>query len=133
MLAEAHGSKGHTDQALDFYSAAESNAIKALENASPAMQPFLMNKIARVQIGLGRPQNALQWASQAETKFSGLDPAQQAGLAADFYLGLGRIYYGAGQQSTGIAYMDQAIAMATSPERRSQYEQMKHNVTGGNS
>lgn len=133
MLAARFDAEGSKERASDAYQAAAASVEKALATATPAMRPFLMVKMARVQLGLGQTEKASEWSRQAEESVRSLDSARQARLIPSLYLRLGSIFYNAGQRQTSLAYMDQAIGMATSDTERRQFESIKQGFVDGRS
>jgi tetratricopeptide (TPR) repeat protein len=103
---------GDPGQARGLYLEAMSAASRAAELATPAMRPFQYLNVAQAQLGLGEPLRALDTAARAEQAIHAASARSQAHFGPLVYMQLGSIYYRAGHRDIGIAYMDQAIAMA---------------------
>lgn len=109
----------------DALARAEAAAFRALELANDAMRPFAMHTIARTQIEAGRWPEAIQWADQAVQAVQAGGSDYQAYMAAELYVFAGQIYYRAGQQDTGLAYMDQGISMAARADQQADLRRIR--------
>lgn len=108
QLALARGK----DDALARLSRAEAAAYEALKYPDSNTRPFALHTMARVQLELGRPAEAIQWAERAMQALQEGGPRYQSFMAAELHVFVGQIYYRAGQPDTGRAYMDQGVAIA---------------------
>jgi tetratricopeptide (TPR) repeat protein len=104
---------------------AENAAMRALELANAFMRPFALHTVARTQIEMGRPAEAVQWADQAVEAVRAGGSRYQAVMTAEFYVFAGQIYYRAGQRDTGMAYMDQGIGMAPRADQQAQLRNIR--------
>jgi len=109
----------------DALARAESAAMRALELADAFMRPFALHTVARTQIEMGRPAEAVQWADQAVEAVRAGGSRYQAVMTAEFYVFAGQIYYRAGQRDTGMAYMDQGIGMAPRADQQAQLRNIR--------
>lgn len=105
--------------------AAEDAMNRALKLATPALRPYALHTMARVQIELGRADQAVEWANRALEAVGDGSGVYQAYMAAEMHLFAGQIYYRAGQHDAGLAYMDQGVSMAGTEKQRGELQQLR--------
>ena len=104
---------------------AEAAAMRALELADEQSLPLALHTVARTQLELGRPAEAVQWADQAIASLQAAGSSYQAVMAAELYVFSGQVYFRAGQRDTGLAYMDHGIAMAASAQQQADLRRIR--------
>lgn len=109
----------------DVLMQAEAAAMRALEFADDQSLPLALHTVARTQLELGRPAEAIQWADQAVAALQAGGSRYQAVMTAELYVFSGQIYYRAGQRDTGMAYMDQGVASAASPQQQAELQRIR--------
>lgn len=123
-LAVARDASSAEERAAALASA-EDAMRRAMELAPPAMKPYALHTMARVQLEQGRASDAVQWASRALEAVNEGSGAYQAYMAAEMHVFAGQIFYRAGQRDTGIAYMDQGVAMTGTERQRNELRLMR--------
>lgn len=116
---------GSPEERAAALAAAEDAMRRALPLATPALRPYALHTMARVQLEQGNAPAAIEWADRALEAVRDGSGTYQAYMAAEMNLFAGQIYYRAGQQETGLAYMDQGVAMAGSDRQRSELQQLR--------
>lgn len=109
----------------DVLMQAEAAAMRALELADEQSLALALHTVARTQLEMGRAAEAVQWADQAIAALQGGGTRYQAVMAAELYVFSGQIYFRAGQRDTGMAYMDQGIATAASPQQQADLQRIR--------
>jgi tetratricopeptide (TPR) repeat protein len=109
----------------DVLMQAEAAAMRALELADDQSLPLALHTVARTQLEMGRAAEAIQWADQAVAALQAGSSRYQAVMTAELYVFSGQIYYRAGQRDTGMAYMDQGIASAASPQQQAELQRIR--------
>ena len=135
MLAQGLEAKadGHPDQARERFEAAAAALAKAVEQAGDRPDPWTLQGMAQVQLELGHDLEAIGWADRALQQLRlGDSDDYRTFKAASLTMNAGIVYYRAGQPSTGIAYMDQAISMAPTEFDRADFVDLKRETLGGN-
>lgn len=126
QLARALAMRGRGDPGWqDVLMQAEAAAMRALELADERSLPLALHTVARTQMELGRPAEAIQWADQAIAALQAGGSRYQAVMTAELYVFSGQIYFRAGQRDTGLAYMDQGIATAASPQQQAELRRIR--------
>lgn len=132
-LADAHLSlaaelsvSGDRASAQEQLRLAEAAAQRALDRADATGAPFAMHTLARAALELGQIDSAIQWANRAIEALAGIPAgSRQIALIPEMHLYVGQIYFRAGQRDAGLAYMQQAIAMAQTPQQQVQLNRVR--------
>lgn len=120
--AERAGKLPERDAAL---AAARDAMERALKLAPPALKPYALHTMARVELEQGHPAEAMQWADQALRAVQDGSGTYQAYMAAEMHVFAGQIYYRSGLRDSGLAYMDQGIALAGSDRQRAELQELR--------
>lgn len=99
---------------------------RAMSLSGANADPWMIQGAAQVRLESGDPVGAIALADRA-LQSAAFTPTSdsQAFAKAGLYVNVGGIYYRAGQQETGIAYMDQGISMVAKAEHRDVLMQLK--------
>lgn len=120
------------DKARESFESAAAALAKAIELSGERIDPGTLESMAEAQLELGNPVEAVSWVDEALERLRlGSNDDYTQFRAAQLTMNAGIVYYRAGQKSTGVAYMDQAISMAPTDFDREDFRDLKEETIGG--